>query len=372
MKKAHPLAVARSCRFVEPPPVTFGGRHATLKPALILSRGVVSWLNGIATPRTAFRSQLGDMPLSIRMERIVWQREPSPAPMFDCIWRAGEETIVLSLCRRLAEALISTVQNGLALPCEPTGSLVLELALEPLIARLESQIQRNVQFLRTGDATTPAPYLEFDIACGPVSGKVRLFLFSPLDGRVPSAFRALGELLGQLQRQPCDLFSKLPITVAAEIGSLSASVALLRNARAGDALLPEVLPFGRGQIILSAGRLWTAADIAGDRLILRHPFCSRPCRLENAHMTKKPEPQQAPAEADLDDVEITLVFECGRWSMPLGELRSAGEGHVFELGRPIDGPIDILANGQRIGRGDIVGIGDGLGIRLRGRLACND
>ncbi|NKL24834.1 YscQ/HrcQ family type III secretion apparatus protein [Rhizobium leguminosarum bv. viciae] len=369
---ADPLTAARSCRFLEPPPVTPGGRHATLKPALTLSRAVVSWLNGIATPRMAFQSRLGDMPLSVRMERIVWQREPSSAPMFDCIWRVGDETIVLSLCRRLAEALISTVQNGLALPGEPTGSLVLELALEPLIARLEGQIQRNVQFLRTGDATTPAPYLEFDVVCGPVGGKVRLFLFAPLDGRVPSAFRALGELLGQLQRQPCDLFSKLPITVAAEIGSLSASAALLRNARAGDALLPDELPFGRGQIILSAGRLWAAADIAGDRLILRRPFRSRRCRLENAHMTTQFESQQAPAEADLDDVEVTLVFECGRWSMPLRELRSAGEGHVFELGRPIDGPVDILANGQRIGRGDIVRIGDGLGIRLRGRLACND
>ncbi|WP_458380532.1 type III secretion system cytoplasmic ring protein SctQ [Rhizobium ruizarguesonis] len=320
----------------------------------------------------SFQSRLGDMQLSVRMERIVWQREPSTAPMFDCIWRAGDETIVLSLCHRLAEALISTVQNGLALPSEPTGSLVLELALEPLIARLERQTQRNVQFLRTGDATAPAPYLEFDIVCGPANGKVRLFLFSPLDGRVPSAFRALGELLGQLQRQPCDLFSKLPITVAAEIGSLSASVGLLRNASAGDALLPDVSPFGRGQVILSAGRLWAAADIAGDRLILRRPFWARPCRLENAHMTTQPESQQVLAEADLDDVEITLVFECGRWAMPLGELRSAGEGHVFDLGRPIDGPIDILANGQRIGRGDIVGIGDGLGIRLRGRLACND
>ncbi|MBY3517257.1 type III secretion system cytoplasmic ring protein SctQ [Rhizobium laguerreae] len=369
--KAHPLTVARSSRFVELPPVTPESRH-TFKPALILSRAVVSWLNGIATPRTAFQSRVGDVPLSVRMERVVWEWEPSTVPMFDCIWRVGEETIVLSLCRRLAEALISTVQSGLALPCEPTGSLILELALEPLIARLESQTQRNVQFLRAGDATTSAPYLEFDIACGPVSGKVRLFLFSPLDGRVPSVFRALGELLGQLQRQPCALFSKLPITVAAEIGSLSASVALLRNARAGDALLPDLLPFCRGQLILSAGRLWAAADIAGDHLILRRPFCSRPCPLENAHMTTQPELQQAPAEADLDDVEITLVFECGRWSMPLGELRSAGEGHVFELGRPIEGPIDILANGQLIGRGDIVSIGDRLGIRLRGRLACND
>ncbi|MEY9101332.1 type III secretion system YscQ/HrcQ family protein [Sinorhizobium fredii] len=84
------------------------------------------------------------------------------------------------------------------------------------------------------------------------------------------------------------------------------------------------------------------------------------------------ESQLRPSDADLDDIEIVLVFECGRWPISLGDLRSAGDGHVFELGRPIDGLVDIVANGRCIGRGDIVRIGDELGIRLRGRLACND
>ncbi|WP_284284034.1 type III secretion system cytoplasmic ring protein SctQ [Mesorhizobium amorphae] len=363
---------ALSCPLVEPPPVTAGIGHAPFKPALTLSRAVVSWLNKIGTPRMPFHSQLGDMPLSVRMERIVWRQEAATRAMFDCIWRVGDETILLSLCRPLVEALISTVQSGLPLPAEPTGSLVLELALEPLIARLESQLQGSVQVLREGDGTMPTPYLEFDVACGTVSGKVRVCIFSPLDGRVPPAFGALVELLEQLPPQPCTLSAELPIIVAGVIGSLGASAALLRKARAGDALVPDVLPFGRGQIILSAGRLEAEADLAENRLILRGPFRPQPWPMERAHMTTRDESQQAPAEADLDNVEITLVFECGRWPVPLGELRSAGEGHVFDLGRPIDGPVDILANGRPIGRGDIVRIGDGLGVRLRGKLACND
>ncbi|MGX5851367.1 type III secretion system cytoplasmic ring protein SctQ [Mesorhizobium sp. PL10] len=347
-------------------------RPAIFEPVLTLSHEVVSWLNDIASSRRPFQSRISDEPLSVRIQGLVWQQKPSVIPMLDCVWRVGTETIVLSLSRRLVEALFSSVQSGLALPSEPTASLILELALEPLVARLEDQMQLNVQLVDVREAVTLAPCLELDIVFGSVSGRGCLLLFSPLDGLVPSVFRALGALLSQLPRQPRELSPELPAIVAGVIGTLCVPAALLRKACVGDALLPDISPFGRGQIMLSMGRLWAGADIEGDDLILRGPFRPRSSPLENVHMTTQPESQQEQSEADLDDVEIELVFECGRWPMSLGDLRSAGEGHVFELGRSIDGPVDILANGRRIGRGDIVRIGEELGIRLRSRLACSE
>ncbi|BAB52654.1 MULTISPECIES: type III secretion system cytoplasmic ring protein SctQ [Mesorhizobium] len=341
-----------------------------LEPALTLSHEVASWLNDTAASRGPFQTRINDVPLSVRVAGLVWQENFAAIPMLDCICRVGAETVVLSISRSLVEGLIATVQNGLTFPSEPTASLIVELALEPLIARLEYRTQLNVQLVRVFEAATLAPYLELDIDFGPVSGKGRLFLFSPLDGLVPSAFRALGELFGQLPRQPRGLLSDLPIVVAGEIGTLHVPAAILRKACAGDALLPDLAPFGRGEIALSLGQLWASADLEGDQLVLHGPFRPRSYSLENAHMTQLGS-QLGPTE-DLDDVEIMLVFECGRWPIPLGELRSAGEGHIFELGRPIQDPVDILANGQCIGRGDIVRIGDTLGIRLRGRLGCND
>ncbi|AAB91950.1 component RhcQ of type III secretion apparatus (plasmid) [Sinorhizobium fredii NGR234] len=346
-------------------------RRTIFEPALTLSPEVVAWINDIAASRGPFQSRVGDKPLSVSMEGLVWQHESSAIPMFDCVWDLGGETVVLSLSRPLVEALVSTVQSGLAFPTEPTASLILELALEPLIARLEDKTNRTLHLLRVGKAITLAPYVELEIVIGPVSGKGRLFLFSPLDGLVPFAFRALAELLAQLPRQPRELSPELPVIIAGEIGTLRASAALLRKASVGDALLPDISPFGRGQIALSVGQLWTRADLEGDHLVLRGPFRPQSRPLECAHMTEI-ESQLRPSDADLDDIEIVLVFECGRWPISLGELRSAGDGHVFELGRPIDGLVDIVANGRCIGRGDIVRIGDDLGIRLRGRLACND
>ncbi|WP_034885630.1 type III secretion system cytoplasmic ring protein SctQ [Ensifer aridi] len=351
--------------------MTSVARRTIFEPALTLSPEVVAWVNDIAASRGPFQTRVGDKQLSVWMEGLVWQQESSVIPMFDCIWDVGGERVVLSLSRPLVEAFVSTVQSDLAFPSEPTASLILELALEPLIVRLEEEMHRNVHLLRVREAMTLAPYLELEIVFGSVNGKGRLFLFSPLDGLVPFAFRALGELFARLPRQPRELSPELPVIVAGEIGTLRVSAALLRRASAGDALLPDISAFGRGQIALSVGQLWTRADLEGDHLILRGAFRPRSRLLENAHMIQ-PESQLRPSDADLDDVEIVLVFECGRWPIPLGELRSAGDGHVFELGRPIDGPVDIVANGRCIGRGDIVRIGDELGIRLRGRLACND
>lgn len=363
---------SQTCRLADAPRADRADEYATYEPSLILTHNVVSWLNSIAAPRTPLQISLGDKPLSVRLERLVWQSEPSAISMLDCVWGVGDETIVLSIPHALAEAFISAVQSGLALPSEPIRSLLLELALEPLLARLEKQLQQQLQLLQVGKAETTGPYIEFGIIYGPVRSKGRLFLFSPLDGPIPPSFYALGELFDGLPRETRKLSKELPIIVAGEVGALRATASLLRKATAGDALLPDVMPLARGEITLTAGRLWTLADVAGNSLILRGPFRSVPRLLEHTHMTTPPEQQHPPLEADLDDIEVSLVFECGRWPITLGALSSIGEGHVFELRRPVDGPVDIVANGRRIGSGDIVRIGDELGIRLRGRLAGHD
>lgn len=349
--------------------VSAGVRQAAFEPPFPLSSAVATWLNEVVSSRAAWQVRFGDRTLSVRVERLCWQDEPSASAMLDFVWDADGESLVLSLPRPIAEALASAVQNGLALPSEPSRSLVLELALEPLLAKLEAEAGQSLRLVTVSEAAAAVPYLELDIAYGQLRGRARLCLFSPLDGPIPPVFQALGALLGQLPLRKRELPADFPVIAAAEAGALRVPAGILRGARPGDVLLPENAPLARGEIVLAVGKLWAAAELAGDRLLLRGRFRPRPSPLEHADMTAPTEPTQPPPEADLDDVEITLVFECGRWPITLGALRTLGEGHVFELGRPLDGPVDILANGRRIGRGDIVRVGDALGVRLHGRLA---
>lgn len=349
-----------------------GERPASFRPVLSLSAAVVTWLNEVARPRAPWQVRLGDRSLSVRVEGLAWRDEPAAVPILDCVWDADGETVVLALPRSLLEGLVATVQAGLALPSEPSRSLVIELALESLLAHFEAVTGRNLRLVQVDEARMKGPGLELDIAFGQLRSRGRLFLFSPLDGPIPPAFRDLGGLIAGLPLRKRNLPDDLPITAAGEIGSLRASARVLRSARPGDVLLPQEMPLAAGRIILAAGSLWAMAEPSGDRLILRGRFRPRPSSLEHAPMTAPTEPAQPPSEMDLDDVEVTLVFECGRWPITLGALRTLGEGHVFELGRPVDGPVDILANGRRIGHGDIVRVGDALGVRLHGRLAGHD
>jgi type III secretion protein Q len=77
-----------------------------------------------------------------------------------------------------------------------------------------------------------------------------------------------------------------------------------------------------------------------------------------------PEDDSAVAAA-LDAIPVRLSFELGRIEVAVDELRAMGPGHVLALPRdPAGGAVDILANGRRVGAGEIVTVGDALGVRV--------
>ena len=75
--------------------------------------------------------------------------------------------------------------------------------------------------------------------------------------------------------------------------------------------------------------------------------------------------------SDLDDLPVRLVFEVGRVELSLGELQRLAPGALVPLARAVDEPLDIMANGRRLGRGTLVQIGESLGVRIVS-LAANE
>jgi|GEM_PF-1488466 len=67
----------------------------------------------------------------------------------------------------------------------------------------------------------------------------------------------------------------------------------------------------------------------------------------------------------LDNVEVTLEFSLGRQNISLGELRRMGQGHHFPIRVPADCLVDILLQGQSIGRGELIQVGEEVGILVR-------
>lgn len=64
------------------------------------------------------------------------------------------------------------------------------------------------------------------------------------------------------------------------------------------------------------------------------------------------------------DVTVTVSVELGRVTLPIGELVKLGKGSVIELDRDIDQPVDLMAQGVRLARGEVIVVNDRYAIRI--------
>lgn len=66
----------------------------------------------------------------------------------------------------------------------------------------------------------------------------------------------------------------------------------------------------------------------------------------------------------LEDVPVRVTAIVGRMRMPVGDLLRSEPGSVLELDRMTGDPVDILVNDRLIARGEIVTMGDRLGVTI--------
>ncbi len=79
------------------------------------------------------------------------------------------------------------------------------------------------------------------------------------------------------------------------------------------------------------------------------------------------EPASAPAdpEAGTRKLPVDVCFEIGRLQMPVGKLAELQAGYVFPVPAQLEGAnVTIRANGEAVGQGELVSVGDTLGVRL--------
>ena len=70
-------------------------------------------------------------------------------------------------------------------------------------------------------------------------------------------------------------------------------------------------------------------------------------------------------ELPLDALEVELVFESGELSLSIAELARLRSGSVISLGhRVADHVVTVRVNGQIVGRGEFIELGDELAVRL--------
>ncbi|HYV36408.1 MAG TPA: flagellar motor switch protein FliN [Gemmataceae bacterium] len=64
------------------------------------------------------------------------------------------------------------------------------------------------------------------------------------------------------------------------------------------------------------------------------------------------------------NVTVTVTAELGRATKPIGDVLKYGLGAVVELDRAVSEPVDLLVQGVRVARGEVVVIEDRFAIRI--------
>ncbi len=84
-----------------------------------------------------------------------------------------------------------------------------------------------------------------------------------------------------------------------------------------------------------------------------------------AELTGRPGEPGAGGLEGLQDVNVTVAAELGRITLTIGEVLKLGVGSVLELHRSINEPVDLMVQGVRLARGEVVVVDDRFAIRIR-------
>ncbi|PRD96946.1 YscQ/HrcQ family type III secretion apparatus protein [Burkholderia ambifaria] len=170
--------------------------------------------------------------------------------------------------------------------------------------------------------------------------------------------------------------SQIGVPAWVDIGERALSVQTLNGLRAGDVVL-RVAPASLRTLLDTpqqadcvdvylgapgARRFHVRASLDGTRLVIT----SDP---QMTHETSRTEASldgdDIPVAASIDELELPVRFEIETITLPLVQLSALRAGYVLELPRTLrEARVRLLSYGQVIGTGELVAVGEHLGVRI--------
>lgn len=246
------------------------------------------------------------------------------------------------------------------------GAMLLELALLSLIEPLERLTGQSIRMIDRDDPLhTALDTQTFDVG---LTLRVDIDELS-LAVAVQLTHAAAEHVAQWLERhgrpasQPLDT---LRLWLAVDAGEAELTVGELHSLVPGDVVMLDPWPETQVRLVLDRRpRAWALHDGATLN-VLQTPIHDHSSK--EPRMSETPSMSEAPdvpsLDSSLDDLPLTLVCQAGHVELTLAQLRELGEGSVLRFAEPRQHGVDLMVNGRRIGQGELVKIGDGLGVRL--------
>ncbi|MGE7991689.1 type III secretion system cytoplasmic ring protein SctQ [Pseudomonas sp. NPDC089554] len=302
-------------------------------------------------PRQPWQGRFGEYAL-----QVEWQVSMAPGnEPLRVVWLTlGESPLWLALPRQALRLL--ALPDDLAL-VSPASALLLEQALLPLIEPLEQALGLTLQVLER------APETPSNLA--PLQLELRVTIDgTPMPVQLRSDAEGWAVLLDALDRYiapaPLDL-GPLPLLLQVDAGEAWLTLAELRSLLPGDVVMLE--PWAEAQVRLHlGGQLMLKAQRDGQRLrLLETPNV---LAVVKERSMSDVEVGADGLDSSLDELQLKLVCQVGSVELSFAQLRELGVGSVLELAPRMHEGVDLMINGRRVGQGQLVKVGDGLGVRV--------
>ena len=175
---------------------------------------------------------------------------------------------------------------------------------------------------------------------------------------------------GWLRAQmPLDGFDALPLILPLLLASHSMPHMALAGLAAGDIVLPDTTWFdcsGIGWLQWRGQQLRVQFSAPSAITILETGSTMQELDIQNDDLIIDAGAQHLPlgSTENFDGIPVQLQFEMGRCRTTLGQLRTLVPGTVLPLDGGSPTAIAIVANGRRMGTGELVDVNGQLGIRI--------
>lgn len=268
-----------------------------------------------------------------------------------------------------------------AIALEPEAACRAAVASLYLAGPLEALARHGMTRPAVQDLRLAAPpagrtgllHLEYDH-----EGATATATVAAVSGTLAAALAARIGPRGRAALPPALATLALPTTL--RLRTRHATPALLRTLRAGDVLLgwPAAPGLEPHATLDRATLLWGAAN--GHAVHARARIDSRNVILEShpATMSHDPDlslraaPDAAATPIDVSDVELPVHIEVVTVNLPIGQIAALQPGYLLTLPVALaDADIRLVAHGQTLAFGELVAIGDQLGLHIR-RIASSD
>lgn len=151
---------------------------------------------------------------------------------------------------------------------------------------------------------------------------------------------------------------QVPMVLAVNLGCLSFSKKEFVTVEVGDVLMLDKKALGDKAQLLGTVNISPSFQspviIDGKQVVVKQ-------ELEEIVSKSSKESKK---KANLEEVQLDITFKYGEKRLSFAELKKMGPGYVITLDKDLAGSMTILANGKRIGVGEIVQVGNRTGIRV--------